>query len=107
MIRHGLKYLQGKIVIVVLAEIQSFCLAGDPLAGIVFEFSTIFGFGNHTTLDTQDHIFVHPGAIGAVFAGSGHFLSEEHDIDLTDVMMLLYTNCRRNATVFSDFRQRY
>lgn len=74
----GCCLLKGKIVFVVLTEVQSLRLGGDPLAGIVFEFTTLFGLHNYAPLDAQELILAHGGSVGAVGAGMGNLLSEQH-----------------------------
>lgn len=92
-------------MIVVFTEVKGFGLAGDSFAGVVLEFTAIIRFGHDPSLDAENRIFINFCSIGAIFAGPGQFLSEEHNIDLAVLVRLLYTNYRRNATVFSYFQQ--
>lgn len=68
---------------VVFAKIQCFGFGGDTLTGVVFEFTAFVRFHYHAPLDAQDLLLVDHCSVGAIGAGTGHFLSEQHGIDLT------------------------
>jgi hypothetical protein len=70
--------LQGEIVIIILREIQCLGLCGDPLARIVFEFAAFRRLGYHTSFDAERLLIIQLCAVNAIFAGVGHFLSEQH-----------------------------
>lgn len=74
----GCVHLQRKIVLVVFAEIQRLGLGRNTLAGIIFKFAALLGFRHYAALDAQELIFIHLGAVGAVGARMGDFLSEQH-----------------------------
>ena len=65
-------------MLVVFAEIQSLRLGGNTFAGVVAELSAFFRIHNDTLFDAQILVLVHLGGIGAVGAGAGYFLSEQH-----------------------------
>ena len=65
-------------MLIVFAEIQGLRLGRNTLAGVVLEFPAFLRIHDDTLLDAQILVFVHFCSVGAVRAGAGHFLSEQH-----------------------------
>lgn len=74
----GCLHLQREVVIVVLGEIQRLGLGRNTLAGIILEFPALFSLKYHAAFHAENLIFVQFGAVNAIFAGVGDFLSEQH-----------------------------
>ena len=65
---------------IVFIKVQRFELGGDPLAGIILEFSALMRYRYDTTLGAKDLFVVNFGSMGAVCTGSLDLFSEKHDI---------------------------
>ncbi len=83
-------------MVVVFTEIQRLGLGGDTLTGVVLEFTAFIRFHDHAPLDAQNLLLADRGSVGAVGTGTGHFLSEQHGIDLTVEFDAIIHQPRRN-----------
>ena len=67
---------ERKIVVFVFGKVQRFCLERYALAGIVFEFSTAIGSTHVSFFRTKNIIFLEPGTVNTIAAGTGNLFSE-------------------------------
>ena len=50
----GASVLQREIFLIVFAEIQCFCLAGNAFAGVIAKFTALTGCSSNTPLGAKD-----------------------------------------------------
>ena len=69
---------EGKIVLLVFAEVQSLGLRGDTLEGVVAELAAVVAMGHDSLFGAEHHIFVHFRTVAAIVAGTLHLFAEQH-----------------------------
>ena len=70
--------LKRIVPVVISGKVQSFCLWGYTLAGIIFEFSAGLALQADALLGAQNSLFIQIRSVGAVSAGAFYLFTKEH-----------------------------